>query len=738
MSESAAAGASGLSQFPKARPCWGRSLAALKRRGLAVRKIFPRQILPQSVPSRSACFRPHHRCQRLIRALCLLPPGPVLPSALSDPCSEVTRPASRPESPGWVWPGLARAPSPSGRTSVASCAHLLISASSRRPCNSLPPTAGHSKPQELVTMSEAAGNLNSLRLANVALREELNALRGENAHLGLQLGRALAEVNSLRGTVSGHIHRPVPIVPVLAEENFEYLLTESEPAAEEEVPFLCWPPPRTDPEYVSDDLLINVVQDYTTPDGSTDPPVSPSLSQSELHSPASKELSLQVFLPPLERPDIEPFAGDPVYLAEFLMQLETFIADHEDYFPGGEERVAFLVSFFTGEARDWAISVTQEGSSLHSNFPLFLDEIRKVFCGPIPSRVAKKAIRKLKQGDCTLGSYADAFQFLAQFLSWDDTRLQKQFLKGLSEFVRRELFWSTEIADLDELILECAEIEKKVRVPKPTPLPEVPSSFYSLAPVLSENGNEGVVACHIENEDEGEEAGGHRLYLVDQGRHVKAFSEELREEEEEEEEMRKEEEEMEDEEDEDEEEEEDEEDEEEEEEDKEEEMKKNEDGGEDKYEEEAEVEVRVLLPEQEQGIEEIQHEQEPVYVHDCMHVHMHALAAHHHGLHAELLEIEEPVLVDTSTQTVSSAIGYHAENYLSVVPSIAQSNRQRSQNRVPLLEGLADTNSPFNTSPPLIRHAGRLGQRQLRRRPSVLFCLTPRQGGHRAQGRIRV
>ncbi|XP_059106672.1 retrotransposon Gag-like protein 5 [Peromyscus eremicus] len=590
-------------------------------------------------------------------------------------------------------------------------------------------------------MSEAAGNLNSLLLANVALREELNALRGENAHLGLQLGRALAEVNSLRGFV----HWQGPIVPVLAEENFELLLSETDPAPEEEVPFLCWPPPRTDPEYVSDDLLINVVQDYTNPDGSTDPPLSPGLSQAELHFPASKEPPLQALLPPLERPDIEPFSGDPVYLAEFLMQLETFIADHEDHFPGGAERVAFLISFFTGEARDWAISVTQEGSALHDNFPRFLDEIRKEFCGPIPSRVAKKAIRKLKQGDCTLGSYADAFQFLAQFLSWDDCRLQNQFLKGLSEFFRKELLWSTEMADLDELILECVEIERKVRVPKPVPLPEVQDSFCPFAPVLNEDENEGV-ECYCENEDEGDEAGGHRLYLMDQRMHMKAFSQELREEEEEEEEeeMRREEEEMEDEEDEDDEEEyededddEEEEEEEEEEEDKEEEMKKNEDGGENKYEEEDGIEVRVLELEQEQGREEIQHEH--VYVHDYTPVHMHALAAHHHGLHGELVEMEEPVLVDSSTQTVSSAIGFHAENYLGISPSIIHSSRQRNQNGVPLLEGLPDTNSPFYSSPPpLIHHAGHLGQHQMQTHPSVLFCLTPRQGGHRAQGRIRV
>ncbi|XP_042550782.1 retrotransposon Gag-like protein 5 [Dipodomys spectabilis] len=574
-------------------------------------------------------------------------------------------------------------------------------------------------------MSEAAGNLNSLRMANVALREELNALRGENASLGLQLGRALAEVNSLRSNVSSYIRWPVPIVPVLTEENFEFPLNEIDPTPEEEVPFLCWPPPRTDPEYVSDDLLINVVQDYTNPDGSTDPPLSVSSSPSELLCPVPKEPPPQALLPLLERPDIEPFSGDPVYLAEFLMQLETFIADHEDHFSGGAEKVAFLISYFTGEARDWAISVTQEGSSLHANFPLFLDEIRKEFCGPIPPRVAKKAIRKLKQGDCTLGSYADAFQFLAQFLPWDDCRLQNQFLKGLSEFFRKELLWSTEMADLDELILECVEIERKVRVPKPIPLPGVRNVFFSFTPNPNEDENEDEEHYY---EDEGEEESGNRLYLKDMGQHMRVFHQEMREEEEEEE-MRKEEEEIKDEE---EDEDQDEEgDDEEEEEEEEEEMKQKEEMRrimvDDENEDEDVIEVGSVDPEQ---------EQESVEIHHSAHHHYHH--HYHHGLPEELMEMEEPVLVDTSTQT-SSSIGYHAENFLVMSPPIIHSSRRRNQNRVPLLEGLPGTNSPFYSSPPLIRRAGRLGQRQIRRRPPVLFRLTPRQGGHRAaRGRIRV
>ncbi|KAL4844706.1 hypothetical protein H8958_017809 [Nasalis larvatus] len=565
-------------------------------------------------------------------------------------------------------------------------------------------------------MSEAAGNLNSLRMANVALREELNALRGENANLGLQLGRALAEVNSLRGNVSSYIRWPVPIVPVLAEENLEFALSEIEAIPGGELPFLCRPPPRAEPDCISDDLLINVIQDRSTPDGPADPPLLPIPPPLALPPPASKEPPPQPPLPPLEWPEIEPFSGDPVYLAEFLMQLETFIADHEDHFPGGAERVAFLISFFTGEAKDWAISVTQEGSPLHANFPRFLDEIRKEFCGPIPPRVAKKAIRKLKQGHCTLGSYADAFQFLAQFLSWDDCRLQNQFLKGLSEFFRKELLWSTEMADLDELILECVEIERKVRVPKPIPLPGVRNILFPFAPNEEESEDE-----EYYSEDEDQEARRHRLHPKDQRNRMRAFQQEMKEEEEEmkEEEMKKEEEEKEEE---------------------EEEMKqkeeeeeirnKNEEEGQSKDEEDEDEDggqKPEREPQQEPGTEETYGEVEEEPLDEAQDDDL-----------DELMEME-PTFVHASSLTSGPTNGYHAENFLGASPPIIQPSRRRNQNRVPLLEGLPGTNSPFYSSPPLIRRTGRLGQRQVRRRPPVLFRLTPRQGGHRAaRGRIRV
>ncbi|KAB0398688.1 hypothetical protein E2I00_010112 [Balaenoptera physalus] len=357
------------------------------------------------------------------------------------------------------------------------------------------------------------------------------------------------------------------------------------------------------------------------------------------------------------------------------MQLETFIADHEDHFPGGAERVSFLISFFAGEAKDWAVSVTQEGSPLHANFPRFLDEIRKEFCGPIPPSVAKKAIRKLKQGDCTLGSYADAFQFLAQFLSWDDCRLQNQFLKGLSEFFRKELLWSTEMADLDELILECVEIERKVRVPKPIPLPGVRNIFFPFAADRNLEGEEGE-ECHSGDEDE--EACRRRLQDKDQGRRVRAIQQETRGEEGEkrgkrEEEMRKKELKQKGEEGEEEEEEEEEEEDEEEAEEEEEEgmrkKRKKEEEDQNKDEKDDEHEGGRQEPEQEleQEPEQEQETEDETQDDDL----------------DELMEIE-PTYANASSQTS----GYYHENFLDVSPPIIQPSRRRNQNRVPLLEGL--------------------------------------------------
>lgn len=569
-------------------------------------------------------------------------------------------------------------------------------------------------------MSEASGNLNSLRMANVALREELNALRGENANLGLQLGRALAEVNSLRGNVSSYIRWPVPGVPVLAEENLEFPLSDVDAVPEGELPFLCWPAPRPEPECASDEPLLSATQDRNAADSQVDPPPPPLPSQAPapapapapaaLPPPAPRELPAQPAAPQLQRPELEPFAGDPVYLPEFLMRLETFIADHEDHFPGGAERVAFLISFFTGDAKDWAVSVTQEGSPLRANLARFLDEIRKKFCGPIPPIVAKKAIRKLKQGDCTLGSYADAFQFLAQFLSWDDCRLQNQFLKGLSEFFRKELLWSTEMADLDELILECVEIERKVRVPKPMPLPGVRNSFFPFAadPNLDGHEEEG-----RHSEDEDAEVRRRKLYEKEQRRRVRAIQQEMREQEQEE--KRKKEEEM---------------------------RRKEREEMKQKVEDDDEDEIVVVdVLDDEEEEEEMRKreaefrgpgpaqelEQEPEQEEETED------EAQDDDLD-ELMDVP-PTFANASSQTS----GYYHENFLDASPPIIQPSRRRNQNRVPLLEGLPGTNSPFYSSPPHIRRAGRLGQRHTRRRPPVLFRLTPRQGGHRAsRGRIRV
>uniref|UniRef100_A0A8C0S9U1 Ribosomal protein S4 X-linked n=1 Tax=Canis lupus familiaris TaxID=9615 RepID=A0A8C0S9U1_CANLF len=544
----------------------------------------------------------------------------------------------------------------------------------------------------------------------------------------LLLGRALAEVNSLRGNVSSYIRWPVPVVPVLAEENFEFPLSEIDAVPEGELPFLCWPPPRAEPEYASDELLISVIQDCSTSDAPVDPPPLPIPPPLALPPPPAKELPPQPPLPPLERPELEPFSGDPVYLAEFLMQLETFIADHEDHFPGGAERVAFLISFFAGEAKDWAISVTREGSPLRANFPRFLDEIRKEFCGPIPPSVAKKAIRKLKQGDCTLGSYADAFQFLAQFLSWDDCRLQNQFLKGLSEFFRKELLWSTEMADLDELILECVEIERKVRVPKPIPLPGVRNIFFPFA--ADPNNDDSDDEEYYSDEDE--ETRRRRLYDREQRRRMRAIQQEAREEEEKrkkEEEKRK----------------------------KQEEMRK-------KQQEEMRKKQQEEMRKKQEEKEEEDDEDEEVDVDGDVDVELIKDEDENKGERLgplpepdpdqepepepepesedetqdddldEMMEME-PTVAHASSQTT----GFYHENFLDASPPIIQPSRRRNQNRVPLLEGLPGTNSPFYSSPPLIRRAGRLGQRQIRRRPPVLFRLTPRQGGHRAaRGRIRV
>ncbi|XP_045427886.1 retrotransposon Gag-like protein 5 isoform X2 [Pipistrellus kuhlii] len=371
-------------------------------------------------------------------------------------------------------------------------------------------------------MSEVSGNLNSLRMANVALREELNALRRENDNLGPQLGRALADVNSLRGNISSLVRWPVQVL----EENFEFPLSEIDSVPEGELPFMCSPPPRTDPGSASEELLVNTTQDCDTSEGQVDPspqpcPPPPALA---LLLPTSKELPPQLPMPPLEWPELEPFSGDQVYLPEFLKRRL-----HKDQWR--------CVRVIQQEMREQEEKRKKE------------EEIRKE--------------EEVKQK-------------------------QEEDYHNEDEIV--------EVSDIDK---EEEAIRKK---------------------------NEG----ENKDEDKGQEPG-------------------------------------------------------------------------QETEQEPELEEETEDEAQDDDLDEFV---------DVM-----------------------PTYANASSQTS----GYYHENFLDASTPIIQANRRRNQDRVPLLEGLPGINSPFYSSPSLIRQAGRLVQRQTRRRPPVLFRLTPRQGGHRApRGRIRV
>lgn len=250
------------------------------------------------------------------------------------------------------------------------------------------------------------------------------------------------------------------------------------------------------------------------------------------------------------------------------------------------------------------------------------------------------------------------------------------------------------------------EIERKVRVPKPIPLPGVRKIFFPFAAVKGSEEEESY------SEDEDTEV--HRLRLhKDQWRCVRVIQQEMREQEKrkKEEEIRKEEEVKQ----------------------KQEEGNHNEDEimvvddtdeeeetirkkNEDYNKDEDKGQEPGQEPEQEPELEEETEDEAP---------------------NNDLDEFMDVML--TYANTSSQTSGYYHENFLAMSTPIIQASRWRNQNRVPLLEGLPGTNLPFYSSPPLIRQAGRLVQCQTLRRPPVLFRLTPRQRGHRAaRGRICV
>uniref|UniRef100_A0A3Q2CBI5 Ty3 transposon capsid-like protein domain-containing protein n=1 Tax=Cyprinodon variegatus TaxID=28743 RepID=A0A3Q2CBI5_CYPVA len=105
----------------------------------------------------------------------------------------------------------------------------------------------------------------------------------------------------------------------------------------------------------------------------------------------------------------ERFSGNPCKLKGFIFQCWLFFGFHDSSFLNNKDRMAFVVSFLSGEALEWAETKFPPKTRENCTFERFIHELERTF-----SQVSKFSVSgnllKIKQGNRSVAEFSSEFQ----------------------------------------------------------------------------------------------------------------------------------------------------------------------------------------------------------------------------------------------------------------------------------------------------------------------------------------
>ncbi|KAK2917253.1 hypothetical protein Q8A73_003999 [Channa argus] len=160
-------------------------------------------------------------------------------------------------------------------------------------------------------------------------------------------------------------------------------------------------------------------------------------------------------------PPPEPFSGDLDKCRGFLFQCRLVFAQQPQTYASDAAKVAYVVGLLQGRALEWAEA--KLGSSFLIPFHTFVEELRKIFDHPAPSKNAADRLLSLRQGFRSVADFSVEFRVLATEAQWDDAALRTVFRHGLSDPVKDELTHRDPPDSLDELIELAIRLDNRIR-----------------------------------------------------------------------------------------------------------------------------------------------------------------------------------------------------------------------------------------------------------------------------------
>ncbi|KAJ1189480.1 hypothetical protein NDU88_006225 [Pleurodeles waltl] len=172
-------------------------------------------------------------------------------------------------------------------------------------------------------------------------------------------------------------------------------------------------------------------------------------SQTSGSNPTSISLNVPSTIP-LAPP--ERFSGDPLKAQSFLVQVELHFTCRPHTFPDAQSKVAFLLSYLSGDAATWAIPLVRKDSPLLYNWRNFVLEFERVFDRRTVTQSADCELLDLRQGNQDPVSYLANFNRLVAETSWPEEKQAVLFYKGLKEELKDIL------AQIDPQPTDCQEL----------------------------------------------------------------------------------------------------------------------------------------------------------------------------------------------------------------------------------------------------------------------------------------
>uniref|UniRef100_A0AAQ4Q544 CCHC-type domain-containing protein n=1 Tax=Gasterosteus aculeatus aculeatus TaxID=481459 RepID=A0AAQ4Q544_GASAC len=174
------------------------------------------------------------------------------------------------------------------------------------------------------------------------------------------------------------------------------------------------------------------------------------------------------------------YAGEPAECRAFLTQCEVAFSLQPRTYAEDQARIAYVISLLTGRAREWGTSVWEAGGPCCRRFPLFKEEMIKVFDQSVFGREASRLLTTIRQGKRSVADFAIEFRTLSTTSEWNEPALVARFLEGLNIELKEEIYARGSPADLDTLIElairldRCFQQRRRARTAAPTVRESIP------------------------------------------------------------------------------------------------------------------------------------------------------------------------------------------------------------------------------------------------------------------------